>query len=81
MITYLHQLEKRAVELRLDLSDVCALEGVAATTLTRWRNGKAACREGTAQRLFARMKQMARERDRPGVPAPVHATADGKQAA
>lgn len=59
MIRYLDQLEERAAELDFDLADVCAEEGVADTTLARWRKSEATCREGTAKKLFARMEAMA----------------------
>ena len=59
VVTYLDQLDERASELGVDLKRVCELEGVAATTLARWRKGEATCREETAHRLFARMDAMA----------------------
>ena len=59
LLPYLDQLEVRAAELRLDLADVCAAEGVALTTLARWRKDEATCREGTARALFRRMDEMA----------------------
>ena len=62
LIRYLDQLEVRAAELRLDLADVCAAEGVAPTTLARWRKGEANCREGTARALFRRMDRMASQK-------------------
>ena len=58
MIVYLEQLEKKAGELGLDLEEVCAAEGVAATTLQRWRLGRTTCREDTAKKLFSRMRIM-----------------------
>ena len=62
LIPYLDQLEVRAAELGLDLADVCAAEGVALTTLARWRKGEATCREGTARALFRRMDRMASQK-------------------
>lgn len=59
MFTYLEQLNDKAAILGLTLEDVCAREGVAASTLTRWRTGHSNCREGTAKKLFIRMDQMA----------------------
>ena len=64
---YLDQLKVRAAELRLDLADVCAAEGVAPTTLARWRKGEANCREGTAQALFRRMDEMASRKTGPAM--------------
>ena len=72
---YLDQLKARAAELRLDLADVCAAEGIAPTTLARWRKGEANCREGTAQALFRRMDEMVSRKAGPaagirrGIPA------------
>ena len=65
LIPYLDQLEVRAAELGLDLADVCAAEGVAPTTLARWRKGEATCREGTARALFGRMDGMASQNTAP----------------
>ena len=62
LTTYLEQLDRRAAELGLNLEEVCAQEGVAATTVARWRKGEATCREGTAEKLFLRMEQMAAPR-------------------
>ena len=64
---YLDQLKARAAELRLDLADVCAAEGIAPTTLARWRKGEANCREGTAQALFRRMDEMASRKTGPAM--------------
>ena len=64
---YLDQLKVRAAELRLDLADVCAAEGIAPTTLARWRKGEANCREGTAQALFRRMDEMASRKTGPAM--------------
>ncbi len=63
METYLQQLEARCDHLGVSLDDICRAEGVADTTLARWRKGESTCREGTAQALFARMGKM-----RPKVP-------------
>ena len=67
LIPYLDQLEVRAAELGLDLADVCAAEGVAPTTLARWRKGEATCREGTARALFRRMDEMASRKTGPAM--------------
>ena len=58
MDTYLQQLEARCAELGVSLDDVCRAEGVADTTLARWRKGESTCREGTAKALFARLAKM-----------------------
>lgn len=58
METYLQQLEIRCADLGVSLDDVCRAEGVADTTLARWRKGESTCREGTAQALFERMAKM-----------------------
>jgi|TARA_Y100000310_G_scaffold207333_1_gene207831 hypothetical protein len=55
---YLSQLEQRAAELGLGLTEVCVAEGVAETTLFRWRKGETTCRQGTAEALFRRMEAM-----------------------
>jgi transcriptional antiterminator Rof (Rho-off) len=58
METYLNQLESRCATLGVSLEDVCRAEGVANTTLARWRKNESTCREGTARALFARMDKM-----------------------
>ncbi len=58
MQTYLQQLEARCADLGLSLDVVCRAEGVADTTLARWRKGESTCREGTAQSLFKRMAKL-----------------------
>ncbi len=70
-IPYLDQLEVRAADLRVDLADVCAAEGVAPTTLARWRKGEANCREGTARALFRRMDRMASQKIAPAPTTPI----------
>ena len=67
MLTYLQQLDERCAEADLDLVEVCRAEGVADTTLARWRRGETNCREATAQALFARIEKMAV--DTPSTPA------------
>ena len=59
MVTYLEQLDALCALGGLDLAAVCNAEGVAATTLWRWRNRKAHCREATALALFERIGMMA----------------------
>ena len=61
METYLSQLEARAAEIGVSLDDVCRAEGVAATTLARWRKGENTCLQGTAEMLFIRMRIMSRK--------------------
>ncbi len=61
MMSYLEQLEDRCRQVGLDLADVCEQEGVAATTLARWRKGEATCREGTVRRLFDRIDAVLEE--------------------
>jgi predicted site-specific integrase-resolvase len=58
--TYLEQLESAAAAAAVDLAEACKQEGVATTTLQRWRKGEVAPREGTAKALFARIEQMKR---------------------
>ncbi len=60
MKTYLDQLEARCTELGVTLDKVCRAEGVAATTLSRWRKGEYQCREGTAMVLSRRLDKIAR---------------------
>ena len=58
MDTYLQQLEAECAVRGLDLGDVCRAEGVADTTLARWRKSENTCREDTARALFKRMDRM-----------------------
>ena len=58
METYLTQLEARCADLGVSLDEICRAEGVANTTLARWRKGESNPRQGTAQALFARMGKM-----------------------
>ena len=79
MITYLEQLERQCADAGLDLATVCRAEGVADTTLARWRKSEVHCREATAKALFRRIKLMATHPDH-GVgnadPTPTPATAE-----
>tara|TARA_Y100000310_G_scaffold345377_1_gene464285 strand:- start:4312 stop:4593 length:282 start_codon:yes stop_codon:yes gene_type:complete len=59
MQTYLEQLDSRCARLGVDLRDICRAEGIAATTLARWRKGQAHPRQETAEALFARLDKMA----------------------
>lgn len=57
--TYLAQLEAAAANAGVDLAEVCRLEGVAATTLQRWRKSEVHPREATAHALLRRIREMA----------------------
>ena len=74
MLTYLEQLEAQCAEADLDLAEVCRAEGVAATTLARWRKGESHCREATAKTLFRRIEDggeaLIRQRERRQKKAP-----------
>ena len=72
MITYLEQLERQCADAGLDLATVCRAEGVADTTLARWRKNEVHCREATAKALFQRINSMAKSPD----PTPEPATAE-----
>ena len=61
MLTYLEQLETRCAEAGLALADVCNAEGVASTTLSRWRKGEVHCRQATAKALLQRIDKMSRD--------------------
>lgn len=62
LVPYLDQLEAACREHGIDLIDVCRAEGVADTTLLRWRKGEAFPREGTAKALIERITSLASER-------------------
>jgi hypothetical protein len=62
IIPYLDQLEARAKALGLELKDVCKAEGIADTTLARWKANETTVRQGTAEALMRRMDEMAKER-------------------
>jgi len=66
LVSYLAQLDAKAAECGVDLREACRLEGVAETTLDRWRKGIVHCRWGTAQNLFSRIEKMRRERRKAG---------------
>jgi len=57
--TYLDQLEKLAAELGVDLSEACKAEGIAQTTLWRWRTGAGNPREATAEAVANRIRVIA----------------------
>lgn len=59
MLTYLEQLEAKASVCRVPLEAACKAEGVAATTLLRWRKGQTHPREDTTRALIARLERMA----------------------
>ncbi|HDZ40047.1 MAG TPA: XRE family transcriptional regulator [Marinobacter sp.] len=58
MDTYLDQLEARCAELGVNLEEICLRDGVAYTTLWRWRKGHTTPRQDTVQALFKRMARM-----------------------
>lgn len=58
---YLAQMERAAKEAAIDLAEACRVEGVAATTLVRWRKGEVSPREGTAKAVLDRIAAMARK--------------------
>ncbi len=57
--TYLDQIERAARDAGVNLAEACRREGIAATTLMRWRKGEVSPREATAQALLARIAKMA----------------------
>lgn len=68
---YLDQLEDACARTGVSLVEACRAEGIADTTLARWRkaregattaDGAANCRQATAEKLMARIAQMAAER-------------------
>lgn len=59
LIPYLQQLETAAAEAGVDLAAACEKEGIAATTLQRWRKGKVSPRQGTADAVMRRIWSMA----------------------
>lgn len=56
--SYFTQLEAAASAAGIDLAEVCRLEGVARTTLLRWRKGEAFPREATAAAIMRRIEAM-----------------------
>lgn len=56
--TYLHQMESAALASGINLSDVCKAEGVAATTLQRWRKGEVTPRLETTEKILQRIRIM-----------------------
>lgn len=58
--SYLEQLERAAEDAQVELSDACKAEGIADTTLARWRKDEAAPRDATARALFKRIGLMAK---------------------
>lgn len=58
MITYLEQLEHLAKAEGVSLEEACDAEGVARTTLLRWRKREAHPREATALALSDRIKML-----------------------
>lgn len=62
LTSYLSQLDALCTELNVDLAAACKAEGLADTTLARWRKGEAHCRYDVARKLFDRIRGMASER-------------------
>lgn len=60
MKTYLEQLNEHSAALGVNLSDACKAEGVALTTLARWRKAETTVREGTFKALYQRISLMAK---------------------
>lgn len=74
--SYLDQLERKASENGVDLADACRSEGIARTTLFRWRKGDAFPREATAAAIMRRIERMVRERaTEDAAPPPAEAAA------
>ncbi len=65
LVTYIAQLDAECAQAGLDLAEVCRADGLADTTLARWRKGEAHCRHDTAQSLFRRIRAMAVARSAP----------------
>lgn len=62
--TYLNQMESSALAAGINLADVCKAEGVAATTLQRWRKGKVTPRLETTEKILQRIRVMTAARSR-----------------
>lgn len=62
IVPYLQQMEQAAREVGVDLAEACKKEGVAATTLMRWRNGTVNPREATTEAILKRIAVIAAER-------------------
>lgn len=56
---YHHQVERSAQEAGIDLAAACKAEGVAATTLARWRSGQVTPQLGTTEKILQRIRMMA----------------------
>lgn len=63
MITYFEQLQQLADSLGVPLEEACAQEGIAGSTLNRWRRGRFECRADTARRLAQRLSTIAGSRE------------------
>lgn len=59
--TYLTQLQNAASAAGVNLADACKREGIARTTLQRWRNGETTPNEATAKALLGRIETMRSE--------------------
>ena len=60
--TYLDQIEKLAAEKEVDLLEACKAEGIAKTTLWRWRSGSSHPRQDTAEAILMRIQILADEK-------------------
>ena len=58
MFTYIQQLDARCAEAGITLEALCEAEGLAASTVWRWRHGRAHCHERTARALFDRLDKI-----------------------
>lgn len=56
--TYLQQMEGAALASGVSLAEVCKVEGVAATTLQRWRKGEVTPRLETTEKILQRIRVM-----------------------
>lgn len=61
MFTYLEQMEAHAVRTGVGLRAACLAEGIAVSTLNRWRAGTTTPNENIARRIFNRMDAMSAE--------------------
>ena len=57
-MSYLEQLDAACAAAGIRLEDACKAEGLADTTLARWRKGAVTPREATARALFSRIEAM-----------------------
>jgi len=60
--TYLAQIDAAAEKAGVDVAQACEAEGIARTTLQRWRKGEVSPREATAQAVLKRITLIAEEK-------------------